>query len=142
MDISRVEKRREWRFSKTSFGFPKAHPRSLSDVTHRDFGPQGLCGNYEHISFPLGLGIHKYVKRLVQLELKHRGLFGTPGGFFVLFALPKGHSRRFGASGEGVGFGPSSHVHACVSRMDIACVENVRGRDSPLPLCPRLSTRV
>ena len=67
------------------------------------------------------------VKRLVELEFEHKGLFGTPRGFSVLFSLPKGSSRRIEASSEGVSFGPPSHVHAYVSRVDFSPVEKRQG---------------
>ena len=44
-----------------------------------------------------------------------------------IFFVPRSPSRRFGASGEGVGLSPSSHVHECVSRVDISCVEMRQG---------------
>ena len=47
---------------------------------------------------------------------------GTPGGFSLPFSLPKGPSRRFEASREGVGFGLPWNVHACVSSLDISRV--------------------
>ena len=59
------------------------------------------------------------MKRLVQLDFEHNCLFGTCGEFSVPFTIPKYLCRRFEASGEGVGFGPPSHV----SRVDFSRVE-------------------
>ena len=100
VDISRVEKRRGCRFSWPVFGFVQAHPRALKDVTHSSFGPQGLKDVYE-LTCPLYVfGIPKRVKRLVQLEFEHEGLFGTPGRFSVPLALYKGSSRSCEACGK------------------------------------------
>ena len=98
------------------FGFAQAQPRALSDVTHSGSGPEWISDVYQLICPAWVFGIPKRVKRLVQLEFQHKGLFGTPGGFSVTFALPKGHSRCFEAYGEGVGLGPPTHVHACLTR--------------------------
>ena len=62
-------------------------------MTHSAFGPQCLKDVYELI-FPLYVScIPKRDKRLVQLELEHKGLFGTPGRFSVPLSLYKGSSR-------------------------------------------------
>ena len=98
------------------------HPRTLSDVTHSAFGPQSLRDVNELIYPIYVFGIPKRVKSLVQLEFEHKGLFGTCGEFSVSLSLTKGTPRRFQASREGVGFGPPTHVHACVSREDFSCV--------------------
>ena len=98
------------------------HPCTLSDVTHSAFGPQRLRDVNELIYPVYVFGIPKRVKPLVQLEFEHKGLIGTCGEFSVPFSLTKGTLRRFQASREGVGFGPPTPVHACVSRVDFACV--------------------
>ena len=87
------------------------------------FCVQGLSDVYELISHVTFFDILKRFERLVQDEFDHKVLFGTPARFSVSFPLSKGPSRRFEASGEGVGFDPSSHVLACLSRVDIPPVE-------------------
>ena len=103
------------------------HPCALSDVTHSAFCPQRLRDLYELICPVWVFRISKHVERLVQRNFEQRGLFITSGEFSVLYSLPKVLPRHFEASREGVGFGPTSQVHACVSRVDFSRVERRLG---------------
>ena len=100
LDISCVGKRGGCRFSWTRFGFVPAYPRALSDVTHSVCGPQCLKDVYELICPLYFFGIPKRVKRLVQLELEHKGLFGTSGTFSGPLSLYKSSSRSCEACGK------------------------------------------
>ena len=123
VDIFRPE---TCRFSPTPSGFVQAYSRALSDVTHSAFGLLGLRCVYEVFFTILRFGIPKRVNRLVHLDFEQKGLFGIRSRHSVPSSLTKGPSRRFEASGKGVGFGSPSHSYTCLSRVYISRVEKRR----------------
>ena len=113
-------------------------------MTHSAFGPQCLKDVYELI-FPLYVfGIPQRNKRLVQLELEQKGLFGTPGRFSVPLSLPKGSSRSCEACGKVWVFvfaRMSTHVSHAWTSLALKSVEGVDSRGPSLALSRRIHAR-